>query len=242
LMVSRWQEGFSLGGLGGLPFAGRSGFRAYLHHVPDTGKLLILFAPHVGIDEEGRVGALQREGQSAVSKACGAAVGSYKAIQAKAEKARSEGLLPTSAVRDIPDYDNDPFDPELGIIIDLLTPRLKGLERSAEPITFVTYQMYTIVRDLLDNCIKETSDVWDWATEIAIVGGVMINRKSGGDFFQPLSFELRTQFLADGPPTDVYTETFGTKPDLVPILGSQEASARVLQRSKPGENKLSLSR
>lgn len=94
------------------------------------------------------MGALQREGQTAVSKACGAAVGSYKAIQAKEEKARKEGLLPTSAVRDIPDYDNDPFDPELGIIIDLLTPRLAGLEKSAEPITFVTYQMYTIVRTL----------------------------------------------------------------------------------------------
>lgn len=86
LMVSRWQEGFALGGLGGLPFAGKSGFRAYLHHVPDSGKLLILFAPHVGIDAEGRVGALQRKGQTAVSKACGAALGSYKAIQAKAEQ------------------------------------------------------------------------------------------------------------------------------------------------------------
>lgn len=27
LMVHRWQEGFSLGGLAGLPFAGKSGFR-----------------------------------------------------------------------------------------------------------------------------------------------------------------------------------------------------------------------
>jgi len=34
-----------------------------------------------------------------------------QAIQAKAEQARKEGLLPPSAVRDIPDYDNDPFDP-----------------------------------------------------------------------------------------------------------------------------------
>ena len=132
--------------------------------------------------------------------------------------------------------------------------------------------MYTIVRDLLDNCIKETPDVWDWATELAIVGGekacdrharraplrplaspssdgcalalraagVMINRRSGGDFFQPLSFELRTQFLADGPPTDVYAETFGERPDLLPILGSEEAVKRVLQRSKPGENKARL--
>ena len=46
--VDRWGEGFSLGGLGGLPFAGKSGFRAYLHHCPDNGKLLVMFAPHVG--------------------------------------------------------------------------------------------------------------------------------------------------------------------------------------------------
>ena len=49
--------------------------------------------------------------------------------------------MPFSAVKDLPDLDNDPFDPELGIIIDLLTPRLKGLEKAEEPITFVTYQV-----------------------------------------------------------------------------------------------------
>ena len=70
--------------------------------------------------------------------------------------------------------------------------------------------------------------------------GVMINRRTGGDYFQPLSFELRTQFLADGPPTDVYAEAFGEKPNLLPILGSEEAVKRVLQRSKPGENKARL--
>ena len=31
LMVSRWGEGFELGGLAGVPFAGKSGFRAYLY-------------------------------------------------------------------------------------------------------------------------------------------------------------------------------------------------------------------
>ena len=64
LMINRWQEGFALGGLGGLPFAGKSGFGAYLHHVPDQGKLLVIFAPHVGLDEIGRVGSLQRDGQA----------------------------------------------------------------------------------------------------------------------------------------------------------------------------------
>ena len=51
--------------------------------MPDQGKLLVLFAPHVGIDGQGRIGALQRAGQSAVSKACGAAIGAFKAIGAQ---------------------------------------------------------------------------------------------------------------------------------------------------------------
>jgi Ca2+-binding EF-hand superfamily protein len=217
LMVTRWQEGFSLGGLGGLPFAGKSGFRAFLHHSPDNGKLLILFAPHVGIDDLGRVGALQREGQSAVSKACGAALGSYKAIQAKG------GVdAPESAVKELDTVDNTEFDPELEVIISLLKPRLKGVEQAPEPITFVTYQMYTIVRDLLDNCIKETPDVWDWVTEYAIVGGIMVNRRTGGDFFQPLSFELRTpdEDRKRWENEDIFVEAFGPKPDLLPVLGS----------------------
>ena len=40
--------------------------------------------------------------------------------------------------------------------------------------------------------------MWEWVTEVAIVGGIMVNRKSGGDFFQPLSFELRKQVRFEG--------------------------------------------
>jgi hypothetical protein len=236
-MVSRWGEGFTLGGLGGLPFAGKSGFRAYLHHAPDSGRLLIMFAPHVGIDSEGRVGALQREGQTALSKACGAALGAYKAIQSKGGAAKYK----ESAVKEISnataaDYK---FDPELGSIIGLLTPRLQGVELAPEPITFVTYQMYTIVRDLLDNCFTGTEDVWEWVTEVAIVGGIMVNRKSGGDFFQPLSFELRKQAERsddeDGARVDavedLYVKAFGPRPDLREALGSEEPVKAVLYPS-----------
>lgn len=198
LMLNRWQEGFALGGLGGLPFAGKSGFRAFLHHAPDSGKLLILYAPHVGIDAKGRVGALQRDGQSEISKACGAALGSYKAIQEMGDVA-----APVSDVKDVAEIDNNPFDAELVTIIGLLKPRLKGVEQSAEPITFVTYQMYTIVRDLIDKEIRETPDVWDWVNEVAVVGGVMVNRRTGGDFFQPLSFEIRKE---KKPTEDIFVE------------------------------------
>jgi hypothetical protein len=214
LMTSRWGEGFSLGGLGGLPFAGKSGFRAYLHHVPDKGKLLVMFAPHVGIDDEGRIGALQREGQSAVSKACGAAIGAFKAIAAQ-KAAANNGTGKAEAPADA-----DQFDPELQQIIGLLEPKLDGIEGSANDIGFVTYQVYGIVRDLIDACIAQTPDVWKWTDEVALVGGIMINRKTGGDFFQPLSFETRSK---DAPPVDLFDQTFGTRPDLVPVLGYSNA-------------------
>jgi len=80
LMRKRWGESFSLGGLAGVPFAGKAGLSAYAHHVPDEGKLFILFAPHVGLGYDNGVGGLERAGVVAGSSACGAAVGAYKTL------------------------------------------------------------------------------------------------------------------------------------------------------------------
>lgn len=216
LMVNRWQEGFALGGLGGLPFAGKSGFGAYLHHVPDSGKLLVIFAPHVGIDEIGRVGSLQRDGQSKVSTACGAAIGAYKELQ-KTKKAKVDPLVVFEA-------DNPrEYDPQLKNIVSLLAPRLEGIDDSADSIAFVTYQMYGIIRELITACITETPDLFDFASEVAVVGGVMINRRKGGDFFQPLSFE--TSKKGDAP-VDLFEEAFGERPNLLPVIGSTSAMTR----------------
>lgn len=216
LMVNRWEEGFALGGLGGLPFAGKSGFGAYLHHVPDSGKLLVLFAPHVGIDDTGTVGALQRDGQAKVSSACGAAVGAYKALQ-KAKKAKADPLPVLEA------ENQREYDPQLKNIVALLAPRLDGIEESADSIAFLTYQMYGIIRELITDCIEETPDLFDCTNEIAVVGGIMINRRKGGDFFQPLTLE--TQRKGEDP-VDLYEEAFGERPNLLSVIGSESAMNR----------------
>lgn len=52
-MKITWNGMMPIGGLGGIPFAGKTGFKAYASHVPDDGNLLILFAPHVGMDTSG---------------------------------------------------------------------------------------------------------------------------------------------------------------------------------------------
>ena len=89
-----------MGGIGGAPFVGKTGFAAFSHHVPDDGHVLILFGPHVGVreprkwsgpvvdsrladaalrqvSEAGVVGKYCRKGQSCDSSACGAVLSAY---------------------------------------------------------------------------------------------------------------------------------------------------------------------
>ena len=72
---------FPLSGLGGFPFTGKTGWAAFSGHCPEDGNIVIMFAPHVGIDREGNVGKIERMGQKCVSTACGAAIGALRALQ-----------------------------------------------------------------------------------------------------------------------------------------------------------------
>ena len=60
------------------------------------------------------------------------------------------------------------------------------------------------------------------------VGGIIINRKTGGDFFQPLSFETRTKDKT----TDLYQDAFGNRPDLGPVLGASSIAAEIYGSEK----------
>ena len=76
-----WGRAFSIGSLAGLVFLGRTGLSAALSHVPgeDGRHRFVAFCfPHVGIDEDGTIGRVQRRGMSRASTACGALAG-YRA-------------------------------------------------------------------------------------------------------------------------------------------------------------------
>merc|ERR1719203_1206448 len=63
LMQDHYGECFPMGGIGGMPFVGKTGFTAFSHHVPESGHVLILFGPHVAISESGELGKYRRKGQ-----------------------------------------------------------------------------------------------------------------------------------------------------------------------------------
>eukprot|EP00056_Hartaetosiga_gracilis_P016300 m.4607 g.4607 ORF g.4607 m.4607 type:complete len:250 (+) comp3939_c0_seq1:515-1264(+) len=71
---SHWGLSFTLSGLAGIPFVGKTGFQAYLSHMPEEdGRLLVVSHSHVGI-REGVLGDLSRKNMKTTSKACGSAI------------------------------------------------------------------------------------------------------------------------------------------------------------------------
>lgn len=215
LMKKRWGEGFSLGGLAGVPFAGKAGLAAYAHHVPDSGKLFIVFAPHVGVSKAGEVGPLERQGQGHVSNACGAGIGAFKALSKPDAKA--------------PDMLSDLDNTQIEWIMLKLAPKLAGIDNAPDKIAFVTYQMYEIVRDQMLAQIKATPAIWDDCTELAVLGGIQINRAKGlGDAFMPLMFQTTTK---EGVVTNLYEEAFGSYPEISTVLGSRSLASSTLYAS-----------
>lgn len=76
---------FNLGGLGGEPFTGLTGLKAFAHHQPAKGALLIFYGPHIGItiknEPKGKPGYVFRKGQLKESECCGALIEGIRRIE-----------------------------------------------------------------------------------------------------------------------------------------------------------------
>lgn len=72
-----WGRPFQVGALGALVLVGRTGMAAALGHVPGEDgrhRFVVFCLPHIGIDDDGDVGRVQRRGMYRESAACGALV------------------------------------------------------------------------------------------------------------------------------------------------------------------------
>ena len=112
LFQKRWGEIFPLSGLGGLPFTGKTGWAAFSGHVADDGNIILVFAPHVGIDGKGKVGSINRKGQSKSTSACGAAIGALANLRKD----------PTNG-----DFKNGYKDQQMDTIMHMLKPHVEEI-------------------------------------------------------------------------------------------------------------------
>jgi hypothetical protein len=188
LMQTHWGHLFPLGGISGAPFVGSTGFKAFSHHVPDNGDIIVVYGPHVGISSTGEIGKCLREGQGGMSSSCGAVVGAYNACCA------------CSKAGD--DFDEN--DMQMAWIKSQLAPHTERIKATPVPLAALAYQAYDMVNAKMERIVNN-----DFGSgRLVLVGGVQINMpRPFNDHFLPLKFEIRQK----GKPTKDLISEFAFK-------------------------------
>lgn len=164
---------FIMGGLGGLPFVGKTGMTAYAHHIPDGGSAFIFYGPHIGITPEGELGKMYRPRMEEKGNSCGALMLALNRLQDK-------DYTPT-----ITDDDYQ----QMRLEESLLPYRdeILASDNQAKAITEVTYK---IINKKIHKYLKACKDEFH-IDKVTLLGGIVINTDYGmDDYFDARNFEI----------------------------------------------------
>ena len=164
---------FIMGGLGGLPFVGHTGMRAFAHHIPDDGAAFIFYGPHIGITMDGELGKMYRPRQLETGDSCGALMLALKRLQ-------DDTYKPVVKEKD---YQQMKLEESLLPFRD----RVLQSDNKQKEITEVAYEIIDrMVHDYLVACKSEFH-----VDKIALLGGIIINTDYGlDDYFAVRNFEV----------------------------------------------------
>merc|ERR1719161_651330 len=169
IMAEYWGNCFPMGGIGGAPFVGKTGFTAFSHHVPDDGHVVILFGPHVAISEAGELGKYLRHGQSCDSSACGAVLAAYSAVLSG----------------DLGEYDES--DLQQWWIKQSIEKDTDSISKAPNPLQMLIHVAY---RNVLEHLLEIVNTNFGKG-KLVLLGGIQINMPPPcTDHFQPLYFRV----------------------------------------------------
>jgi len=178
LLTNYYGKVFPMGGIGGAPYVGKTGFGAFSAHVPDDGHVVVLFGPHIGFSPTGDAAKFLRVGQAKVSTACGAVVAAYNQINA-------------GGVAD------DPQDMEQSWLRKKLAAHAPVVAKSSSPMVKLVMKAYKeIEKEMLD--IVNTNF---GSGNLVLIGGIQINMPyPTPGYWLPLHFSVRS---ANSGPIDL---------------------------------------
>jgi len=161
--VARGYSGvFCMRTLSGLPTFGKTGMTAFYHHIPDNGVGVIIYAPHVGIDAQGRWGYLEREGIADVAKSCGA----------------NHGIIGLWKNEQDAPYEDDP---ELSTVAQILSPYCERVLNSDNPICEIMEAEYEEGLDMLADYITAVQKAEHHQFPVMVFAGVNIDTQHDAD-------------------------------------------------------------
>ncbi len=153
---------FTMGGLGGLPYAGFTGMVAFSHHIPDGGDALIFYGPHIGITDDGELGRMRRLGQKRLTNSCGALMLALDRFQ---HEENDEDIYVPQNV----DYDYQQV-----LLERTLMPFKTQILESENPKKAITDYTYMQINKQIQRLVRMSIKEFN-CEKIFLLGGVIIN-------------------------------------------------------------------
>jgi hypothetical protein len=165
---------FIMGGLGGLPFAGKTGMTAFAHHIPDNGSAFIFYGPHIGVTLDGQVGRMYRPRQDKAGNSCGA-------LMLALDRFKSDDSYQPTIVED--DYQQMKLE-------ESLIPRRADILAADQPEVAITEATFEIIDQQIHDYLKATKGEFN-VDHATLLGGIIINTDNGlDDYFAVRNFEV----------------------------------------------------
>jgi len=163
---------FTLGGLAGVPFAGRTGLGAFAAHVPEGGTAVIWYGPHVGIGADGQLGKVQRVRQPKETSCCGALFHALEKFEADPAHRPHE----------------DPLDGQQAALEGWLADDVAGVLAAESPAKALTEWAWNLIDAQISGLLEQGRPKFAGVT-LVLIGGVVINTAHG----EPDWFDLRRE-------------------------------------------------
>ncbi|NRB65545.1 MAG: hypothetical protein HRU40_21435 [Saprospiraceae bacterium] len=164
---------FVMGGLGGIPFVGRTGMTAFAHHIPDEGSAFIFYGPHIGVTLEGGIGKMYRPRQEKEGFSCGALMLALSRFQ-------DESYAP---VMNDDDYQQMKLE-------ESLLPYKEEILQSDNQEKAITEATYEIIHNKIYENLKACKDEFH-VDRVTLLGGIIINTDFGADdYFDARNFDV----------------------------------------------------
>jgi len=164
---------FVMGGLGGIPFVGKTGMTAYAHHIPDEGSAFIFYGPHIGITLDGELGKMYRPRMEAKGNSCGA-------LMLALDRFQKDGYRP---LLNEDDYQQMKLE-------ESLLPYRAEILASENPAKAITEATYGIIDQKIRQYVQTCKDEFH-VEKVTLLGGIIINTDYGlDDYFDARNFEV----------------------------------------------------
>lgn len=159
---------FVLGGISGIPFAGKTGFQAFASHIPDNGGAVIIYGPHIGVSKDGTVGQVLREGQDKPSICCGSLVAALNSVK-------------KGDVLNISHHDY-----QQGQVTKVLIENFDEIQKADNEIIATTEIGFRQIKSELTDIISSSIEYLD-NKPLLVIGGIIVNT----DCVEDDMFEIR---------------------------------------------------